>query len=58
MEASAMFAAAAFRGIVYGQLLYAGDDVSAAEWDHRNWDRQPNARDRLLDLALDAVIRL
>ena len=58
MEASAMFAAAAFRGVVYGQLLYAGDDVSAADWDHRHWDRQSGARDRLLDLALDAVIRL
>jgi uridine phosphorylase len=58
MEASAMFAAAAFRGVVYGQLLYAGDDVSAAEWDHRHWAKQSSARDRLLDLALDAVIRL
>ena len=58
MEASAMFAAAAFRGVVYGQLLYAGDDVSAAEWDHRHWAKQNSARDRLLDLALDAVIRL
>ena len=36
MEAAAMFAAAAFRGIVYGQLLYAGDDISADEWDHRH----------------------
>jgi uridine phosphorylase len=58
MEAAAMFAAAAFRGVVYGQLLYAGDDVSAAEWDHRHWEAQTSARDRLLDLALDAVIRL
>lgn len=58
MEASAMFAAAAFRGAVYGQLLYAGDDVSATEWDHRNWAKQASARDRLLDLALDAVLRL
>ena len=58
MEASAMFACAAFRGVVYGQLLYAGDDVSADEWDHRHWDHQTSARDRLLDLALDAVIRL
>ncbi len=58
MEASAMFAAAAFRGVVYGQLLYAGDDVSAAEWDHRNWEHQTSARDRLLDLALDAVLLL
>ena len=58
MEAAAMFAAAAFRGVPYAQLLYAGDDVSAEEWDHRNWEKQASARDRLLDLALDAVIRL
>ena len=58
MEAASMFAAAAFRGVVYGQLLYAGDDVSAEVWDHRDWERQHGARDRLLDLALDAVIRL
>lgn len=58
METAAMFAAAAFRGVVYGQLLYAGDDVSAMEWDHRDWEKQGSARERLLDLALDAVIRL
>ncbi|MGD9999696.1 MAG: nucleoside phosphorylase [Ilumatobacteraceae bacterium] len=58
MEASAMFAAAAFRGVVYAQLLYAGDDVSAAEWDHRDWEKQASARDHLLDLALDAVLLL
>ena len=58
MEASAMFAAAAFRGAVYGQLLYAGDDVSAAQWDHRDWQTQSGARDHLLDLALDAVLLL
>ncbi len=58
MEAAAMFAVATFRGVVYGQLLYAGDDVSAAEWDHRDWSEQQSARDRLLDLALEAVCRL
>jgi uridine phosphorylase len=58
MEASAMFAAAAFRGVVYGQLLYAGDDVSAEEWDHRNWDSQTSAREHLLDLAVSSVCRL
>jgi len=58
MEAAAMFAAAAFRGAVYGQLLYAGDDLSAQEWDHRHWAHQTTARERLLDLALDAVLRL
>lgn len=58
MEAASMFAAAAFRGVTYGQLLYAGDDVSADEWDHRHWIKQTTARSRLLDLALDAVVRL
>ncbi len=58
MEASAMFAAASFRGVAYGQLLYAGDDLSTESWDHRHWDRQQTARDRLLDLALDAVVRM
>ena len=53
-----MFACASFRGASYAQLLYAGDDVSAAEWDHRHWDQHQGVRDRLLDLALDAVIRL
>lgn len=58
MEAAAMFAVASFRGAVYAQLLYAGDDVSAEEWDERSWAHDRSARDRLLDLALDAVIRL
>ncbi len=53
-----MFACAAFRGAAYGQLLYAGDDVTAAEWDHRGWDEQHTVREHLLDLALDAAIRL
>ena len=58
MEAAAMFACAAFRGATYAQLLYAGDDVSADEWDHRHWTTHAGVRDRLLDLALDVVIRL
>jgi uridine phosphorylase len=58
MEAAAMFAAAAFRGAVYGQLLYAGDDLSDVEWDGRAWDKQHGVRERLLDLALDAVLLL
>jgi uridine phosphorylase len=58
MEASAMFAVAAFRGVRYGQLLYAGDDVSAAEWDHRGWDTNTSVREHLLDLALLAALRM
>jgi uridine phosphorylase len=52
MEAAALFAVARFRGVVLGQLLYAGDDVSGETWRHRDWNRQPEVRAALLDLAL------
>jgi uridine phosphorylase len=58
MEAAAMFAVAAFRGVRYGQMVYAGDDVSAEVWDHRHWNRQTSVRERLLDLAFTAVRRM
>ena len=35
MEAAAFFAVAAFRGVTFGQLLYAGDDLSGDAWDQR-----------------------
>jgi uridine phosphorylase len=58
MEAAAMFAVAHYRGITIGQILYAGDDLSGDEWDHRGWDKERSIRERLFDLALDAVLRL
>jgi uridine phosphorylase len=58
MEASALLAVAAFRGATVGQLLYCADDLSAEEWDHRDWDRQGDVRRRLFDLCLAAVTRL
>src|SRR5262245_34095093 len=58
MEAAALFAVAQYRGITIGQLLYAGDDLSGDEWDHRGWDTDRSIRERLFDLALDAVQRL
>ncbi len=44
--------------ITIGQLLYAADDLSGDEWDHRGWDKDRTGRERLFDLALDAVQRL
>ena len=35
MECSAFLAVADFRGVVFGQYLSAGDDVSGEEWDPR-----------------------
>ena len=57
MEASAFFAVAQFRGIDFGQVLYAGDDVAADEWTHRDWTRH-SVRDALLEIALESCARL
>ncbi len=58
METAAFFAIAQFREVIFGQLLYGGDDVGAEVWNHRDWDRQHSLREKLLHLAMDAVIRL
>jgi uridine phosphorylase len=58
MEAAAFFAVARFRKVVFGQLLYAGDDVSGSAWDARLSKDRPTARQKLLLLAIDAVRRL
>jgi uridine phosphorylase len=57
MEASAVLAAARFRGARLGLMLYAGDDLSGQAWDKRNWTAS-EARARLLPLAIEAVGRL
>lgn len=58
MEASALFAVAAFRGATIGQLLYCGDDLSAETWDHRGWNQDVSVRRRLFDLACAACVRI
>ncbi|MBN2495038.1 MAG: nucleoside phosphorylase [Deltaproteobacteria bacterium] len=58
MEAASLFAVAAFRKVIFGQLLYAGDDVSAADWKHRRWMQLDRVRAGLFELALDACRRL
>ena len=56
MEAAAFFAVAKFRGVEFGQILYAGDDLSG-EWDHRNWMKH-EIRERLFHLAAEACLLL
>ncbi len=56
MEAAAFFAVAKFRGVEFGQILYAGDDLSG-EWDHRNWMKH-EIRERLFHLAAEACLML
>ena len=58
MEAAAFFAVAAFRGVSFGQLLYAGDDLSGDAWDQRGWDTHASGRETLFRLAAEACLRL
>jgi uridine phosphorylase len=58
MEAAAFFAVAAFRGVSFGQLLYAGDDLSGDAWDERGWDADASGREKLFRLAAESVLRL
>jgi uridine phosphorylase len=58
MEAAALFAVAAFRGVELAQVLYAGDDLSGEEWDTRDWHEQHSVRERLFRVAIDACLRL
>jgi uridine phosphorylase len=57
MEASALLAAARFRGVRLGLMLYAGDDLSGQAWDLRNWTAS-EVRAELLPLAIEAVARV
>jgi uridine phosphorylase len=58
MEAAAFFAVAQFRGVSFAQMLYAGDDVSGAEWDSRDWEKQYPIREGLFWLAAEACLSL
>ncbi len=58
MEAAAFFAVAQFRGVTLAQILYGGDDVSGADWDHRDWQSQTSVRERLFWLAAEACLSL
>ncbi len=58
MEAAAFFAVAAFRGVPFGQLLYAGDDLSGDAWDQRGWDAHAEGRELLFRLAAESVLGL
>ncbi len=58
MEAAAFFAVARFRGVRFGQLLYAGDDVGGEAWDSRHWDSHTSVREKLFWLAAEACLRL
>lgn len=58
MEAAALIAVARWRGVRFGQLLYAADSVGGAEWDHRGWTDASEVREHLFWLAVRACLQL
>jgi uridine phosphorylase len=58
MEAAALMAVAQFRGAILGQVVYAGDDLSGEEWDHRGWQSRGEIRQSLFWLAAEACLLL
>ena len=58
MEAAGLMAVAQFRNVVYGQVLYGGDDLSGAEWSDRGWHSRQEIRENLFWLAVEACLRL
>ena len=58
MEASALFAVAAFRRAEVGMLLYAGDLVVPEGWQEREWNQRSDSRELLFDLAVQTCLKL
>jgi uridine phosphorylase len=58
MECAALCAVAAFRQIVFGQILYAGDNLDGETWESRHWETLKDVRERLFYLAVEACVRL
>ncbi len=57
MECSALAAVSAFRGAVWGMILYTADSLADVDkYDERNWGG--NAYEYALILCLDAVLKL
>jgi len=58
MEAAAFLAVSQFRGVEFGQILTAGDDVSGEEWDRRYYNRRASHREKLFWLAVESCLLL
>ncbi len=58
MESAAFFAVAQFRGCIFGQLLYGGDNLAADEWDSRGWQSRTSVREKLFWLAAEACLAI
>ena len=58
MECAGMMAVAQFRDVIFGQVLYGGDDLSGTNWDNRGWQSRKEIRESLFWLCADACLTL
>ncbi len=58
MEAAGMMAVAQFRDVIFGQILYGGDDLSGSKWDNRGWQSRSEIRESLFWLSAEACLSL
>ena len=58
MECAGMMAVAQFRDVVFGQVLYGGDDLSGTEWDNRGWQSKGEVRESLFWSCANACVSL
>jgi uridine phosphorylase len=58
MEAAGMMAVAKFRDVIFGQVLYGGDDLSGNEWDMRGWQSRHDIRKKLFWICAEACLAI
>lgn len=58
METAAFCAVAQFRDVIFGQILYGGDDLTGEEWNRRDWQNLNSTREKLFWLAAEACLQL
>ena len=58
MAAASLMAAARFRDVPLGQVVYGGDDLSGEEWDRRGWQSRTEVRNQLFWICADAALDL
>lgn len=58
MEAAGMMAVAQFREVVFGQILYGGDNLDGEMWDNREWTSKADIRENLFWLCADVCLSL
>ena len=58
MECSAFCAVAEYRNVVFGQMIYSGDDISCEEWNSRSEVDKKFIREALFWFSVEACFEL